>query len=386
MRFQQVEVTFRPSKRLSFSANGGKAEAADREERHNKSPAHTHPPAQRKQTAAELPGCTRCPQLPPLASSGMAAPAAPVIARESCAKLSVADFYAKYMLPNRPVLIDISALTARWRVRTEWTTDGPPQQQGQGQGQGSGDGDHAAAKKQRPSAARRLDAAHLRAVCGAEEITVHNCAPQARRVMGRLKTSQMTLAEYIGWWDAHHGRLANGAEGAAAAGEAPREALAAQGDRLARLAPAAAGAAAAAAASPPAEDTAAVEMPAARPEPESADSSMLYYLKDWNYCKAHEHECQLYTRPPYFAEDWLNDHEAQQASDHRFVYLGPAGTFTPLHKDVLNSFSWSVNITGKKRWWMLPPETEPALMSTRTGAQLFDLRDPTSGGLTLHLK
>jgi len=29
---------------------------------------------------------------------------------------------------------------------------------------------------------------------------------------------------------------------------------------------------------------------------------------------------------------------------------------------------------------MLPPESEPALMSTRTGAQLFDLRDPCSGG------
>jgi hypothetical protein len=56
----------------------------------------------------------------------------PTIARESCNTLSVADFYAKYMLPNRPVLIDISALTALWRVRTEWTKDG-------GGGGGSGE-------------------------------------------------------------------------------------------------------------------------------------------------------------------------------------------------------------------------------------------------------
>ena len=41
------------------------------------------------------------------------------IARESCSTLSVADFYAKYMLPNQPVLIDISAMTALWRVRSE---------------------------------------------------------------------------------------------------------------------------------------------------------------------------------------------------------------------------------------------------------------------------
>ncbi len=78
----------------------------------------------------------------------------------------------------------------------------------------------------------------------------------------------------------------------------------------------------------------------------------------------------------YFAEDWLNAHERdqvlpttctpsnlaictalriirthprrhphvalpriseglRQASDHRFVYIGPKGTFTPLHKDTL---------------------------------------------------
>jgi hypothetical protein len=46
----------------------------------------------------------------------------------------------------------------------------------------------------------------------------------------------------------------------------------------------------------------------------------------------------------------LNAHEiAQEGPDHRFVYLGPRGSFTPLHKDVLNSFSWSVNVAGRCR-------------------------------------
>lgn len=98
---------------------------------------------------------------------------------------------------------------------------------------------------------------------------------------------------------------------------------------------------------------------------------------------------QAYQTPLFFRDDWLNDyysmrqasalslalicckHPAQRTgqmtealenlpgcsaacssqgkgpmqqdivtSDYRFVYLGPQGTFTPLHADVLRSFSW----------------------------------------------
>lgn len=40
----------------------------------------------------------------------------------------------------------------------------------------------------------------------------------------------------------------------------------------------------------------------------------------------------------------------------RFVYLGPKGTSTVLHADVLRSFSWSTNVCGCKRWYLVPPE------------------------------
>ena len=32
------------------------------------------------------------------------------------------------------------------------------------------------------------------------------------------------------------------------------------------------------------------------------------------------------------------------------------GTWTPLHADVLRSFSWSVNVAGAKRWQLLAPQ------------------------------
>lgn len=59
-------------------------------------------------------------------------------------------------------------------------------------------------------------------------------------------------------------------------------------------------------------------------------------------------------------------------ADFRFVYLGPGGTFTPLHRDVYGSYSWSANVVGRKVWWLFPPGTETQL---REGSGLmFDVR------------
>ena len=78
------------------------------------------------------------------------------------------------------------------------------------------------------------------------------------------------------------------------------------------------------------------------------------YLKDWHFAAQHP-EYRAYETPPHVADDWLNDHwaalgDADGDGDHRFVYLGPAGSRTKLHADVLFSYSWSINICGVKRW------------------------------------
>ena len=64
---------------------------------------------------------------------------------------------------------------------------------------------------------------------------------------------------------------------------------------------------------------------------------------------------QAYDTPDFFSDDWLNDYHDMRAkmqetdcgqasqlrppavatSDYRFVYLGPAGSWTPVHADVL---------------------------------------------------
>lgn len=59
--------------------------------------------------------------------------------------------------------------------------------------------------------------------------------------------------------------------------------------------------------------------------------------------------------------------------DFRFCYLGPAGTFTPLHRDVYASYSWSANIVGRKMWWLFPPDRIDRLRG-KNGELPFDVQ------------
>eukprot|EP00095_Tigriopus_kingsejongensis_P007625 maker-scaffold995_size72343-snap-gene-0.20 protein:Tk07625 transcript:maker-scaffold995_size72343-snap-gene-0.20-mRNA-1 annotation:"jmjc domain-containing protein 4-like isoform 1" len=87
------------------------------------------------------------------------------------------------------------------------------------------------------------------------------------------------------------------------------------------------------------------------------------YLKDWHFHRDCP-EYPAYTTPKYFCSDWLNEYWERNASsadgspggdDYRFVYIGPRGSWTPLHFDVFGSFSWSANIVGRKHWIFFPP-------------------------------
>ncbi|ERL89143.1 2-oxoglutarate and iron-dependent oxygenase JMJD4 homolog [Dendroctonus ponderosae] len=84
----------------------------------------------------------------------------------------------------------------------------------------------------------------------------------------------------------------------------------------------------------------------------------IYYLKDWHLklqCKTDN----FYQVPVYFASDWLNEYFTECTDDdYRFVYMGQKSSWTPLHADVFNSFSWSVNVCGQKRWIFFPPGEE----------------------------
>jgi hypothetical protein len=72
-----------------------------------------------------------------------------------------------------------------------------------------------------------------------------------------------------------------------------------------------------------------------------------HYLKDWHMQSLFQH---LYDDPIVF-DDVLNPFLIDNdGGDYRFVYWGCKGSSTGIHSDVLNTFSWSFNVIGTKRW------------------------------------
>jgi len=72
-----------------------------------------------------------------------------------------------------------------------------------------------------------------------------------------------------------------------------------------------------------------------------------HYLKDWHMQSRFKH---LYSDPIIF-QDVLNPFLIEnEGGDYRFVYWGCKGSSTGIHSDVLNTFSWSYNVIGTKRW------------------------------------
>lgn len=81
------------------------------------------------------------------------------------------------------------------------------------------------------------------------------------------------------------------------------------------------------------------------------------YLKDWHACLDLK-DTRLFSTPPLLRDDFLNDWLSTKpdASDYRFVYIGPAGSRTGVHTDVLHSNSWSAQLAGQKKWLLLSPQ------------------------------
>ncbi|XP_049633992.1 2-oxoglutarate and iron-dependent oxygenase JMJD4 isoform X1 [Suncus etruscus] len=100
------------------------------------------------------------------------------------------------------------------------------------------------------------------------------------------------------------------------------------------------------------------------------------YLKDWHLCRDTSAE-DVFTLPVYFSSDWLNEYwDTLDVDDYRFIYMGPTGSWSPFHADIFRSFSWSVNICGRKKWIFFPPGQEETLRDGR-GNLPYDVTSPS---------
>ncbi|XP_015453596.1 jmjC domain-containing protein 4 isoform X2 [Pteropus alecto] len=107
------------------------------------------------------------------------------------------------------------------------------------------------------------------------------------------------------------------------------------------------------------------------------------YLKDWHLCRDFSAD-GVFTLPVYFSSDWLNEYwDFLDVDDYRFIYMGPTGTWSPFHADIFRSFSWSVNICGRKKWLFFPPGQEEALRDCH-GSLPYDVTTPALLDSHLH--
>lgn len=97
----------------------------------------------------------------------------------------------------------------------------------------------------------------------------------------------------------------------------------------------------------------------------SSAGDRVHYVKDWHLFRQEDTlrgradtASDLYEVLSCFQDDWMNHADVIRGrDDFRFCYAGEAGTQTPLHADVYQSYSWSTNLVGVKRWRMFPPHT-----------------------------
>jgi hypothetical protein len=90
------------------------------------------------------------------------------IPRVSKKVLSIRQFYEVYMIPNRPVII--TDMVEGWGAANWVKPDGT------------------------------LNTVALKKEFGNAEVTVHNCS-KVIKDMGRLETTDMTVGQYLDWWD-----------------------------------------------------------------------------------------------------------------------------------------------------------------------------------------
>jgi len=102
------------------------------------------------------------------------------------------------------------------------------------------------------------------------------------------------------------------------------------------------------------------------------------YLKDWHFVKDFPN-VSIYETPEFFRDDWLNLYcDAVGKNDYRFLYCGSKGSYTPLHHDVLKSYSWSVNIFGTKLWILYPPSQCEYLLDAQKRKCITNVLDEAS--------
>ncbi|KJE91437.1 jumonji domain containing 4 [Capsaspora owczarzaki ATCC 30864] len=268
----------------------------------------------------------------------------PIQLLASSTDLSYDDFVAQFMAPNRPVVLPESAIR-HWRARHEWTTDA-----------GATTGSDAVV-------VRNIDIDRIEALFGQAVAPISDCdVTQTYGMAGLVGTGrsddgqpllkEVTIAKYCDYLRRRRQHVQRQSRSTGTSVESRDGSIGKPGK-------------------PGDHDGTIVS------DPLPADRCI--YLKDWHMTRDFP-GYNAYELPVYFSDDWLNGYwdecgslDQNRRDDFRFCYIGPAGSWTPVHFDVMSSFSWSANICGRKKWIFFPPEARE-MLTDAAGELLSDVR------------
>ena len=99
----------------------------------------------------------------------------------------------------------------------------------------------------------------------------------------------------------------------------------------------------------------------------------LLYLTSWNFRDFCPDLLDDFEIPVYFRDDWLGEIPDEEQFDLMWLFLGPDGAGFRLHVDIGLTSAWNVQLTGRKRWLLFPPEQADLLYGGEVDAFAPDL-------------
>lgn len=98
-----------------------------------------------------------------------------------------------------------------------------------------------------------------------------------------------------------------------------------------------------------------------------------FYLTSWPFRKEHPELLEDFRMPDFLPEDLIARLPEEVRPDLLWLFMGPAGSGIRMHVDVGFTHAWNVQVVGRKRWVLYPPEQTPLLYDGEVDAFRPDL-------------
>jgi histone arginine demethylase JMJD6 len=79
------------------------------------------------------------------------------------------------------------------------------------------------------------------------------------------------------------------------------------------------------------------------------------YLRAWYFPEEHGHLTNDFPNPPEYFPDKFKKLDQEFQPPFTWIFIGPKGAYSPLHRDIWFTCAWMAQIVGRKRFIFFPP-------------------------------